>query len=183
MKKFIAMLTLLIGFNASAGIITVDFSNENVAVGDTVSVTINVTDFDETDLFYFDFNFDNTVMAFNSASLTSDLTLADSNSMFNGLSASAESFGLGFEFATDDFSLMAAGDFVLASFNLTASAGGLANFSITDFINFAAFDDYTIAFSGADAINVASATVPEPSSMALLLLAGLGFTSSRRKVK
>lgn len=181
MKKFIAMLTLLIGFNASAGLITVDFSTANIAVGDTVSVTINATDFDETDLFYFDFYFDNAIMAFNDASLSSDLTLASANPMLNGLSASKEGFGLGFEFATDDLSLMAIGDFMLASFSLTASSAGLANVAIIDFINFSAFNDYTIIFTGTDTINVSSATVPEPSSIALVLLAGLGFIRSRSK--
>lgn len=182
MKKFIAMLTLLIGFNANAGLLTIDLSTDEASVGESVLVTINASDFDETDYFSFDFNFDSSVMAYDGSSLSSDLTLADDDPMFNGLSAMIEDYGLFFEFAADDGSF-AAGNFVLASFSLIADADGFTNFSLADFFNPSAFDDYTIAFSGASSVNVSASSIPEPSSMALLMLAGFAFANSRRKAK
>jgi hypothetical protein len=193
MKKFIAMLTLLIGFNANAGLITVDFSNDDVVVGDSVVVTINASGFDLTNFFYFDFNFDNTVMAYDAGSLSSGLILSANNVDFYGLVVEEyiDDNLLAFEFLSYDPSISAVGDFVLASFSLIASAEGEPHFSISDFWNPEGVnqgDDYTIGFSvdgsiSDGSINVAAATVPEPSSMALLLLAGIGLTRSRRKVK
>jgi len=180
MKKFIAMLTLLIGFNANAGLLTIDLSADEVSVGESVLVTINAQDFDSTDYFSFDFNFD-PVMAYDDSSLSSDLTLANNDPMFNGLSALVEDYGLFFEFATD--ASWAEGNFVIASFNLIADSEGFTDLSIADFFNPSAFDDYTIAFSGASSVNVSSSSIPEPSSMALLMLAGFAFANSRRKAK
>jgi hypothetical protein len=183
MKKFIAMLTLLIGFNANAGLLTIDLSSDDVAVGDSVLVTINASDFDETDYFSFDFNFDSPVMSFADYSLSSDLTLADNDPMFNGLSTLDEDYGLFFEFAADD-GTFAEGNFVLASFNLTANTAGFTDISIADFFNPSAFDDYTIAFSGADSVNVSDAVaVSEPSAAFMMMLAGFALVSSRRKSK
>jgi len=184
MKKFIAMLTLFIGFSANAGLLTIDLSSDEVSVGDSVSVTINASDFDETEMFWLDLNFDTSVMSYDAGSLSSELTLAENDPMFNGLEVSAENYGLAANFFTDDFSLMATGDFVLASFNLVADSEGFTNFSITNFFNPSAFDDYTIAFSGADSINVTSTVaVPEPSSVFMMMIAGFALVSTRRKVK
>ena len=91
-----------------------------------------------------------------------------------------QDFGASFDFFTDA-SPFAAGDFVLASFNLIANSEGLTSFSLTDFWNPAAFSDYNIAFSGTDSINVSA--IPEPTSIALLMLAGCALISTRRKVK
>lgn len=179
MKTLIAMLILLIGFNANAGLLTIELSTDEMSVGESVLVTINAQDFDTTDYFSFDFNFDSAVMAYDDSSLTSDLTLADNNPMFNGLSAMVEDYGLFFDFATDVS--WAEGNFILASFNLIADSAGLTNLSIADFFNPSAFDDYTIVFSGASSVNVSS--IPEPSSTALLMLAGFTFINSRRKAK
>ncbi|ALO35803.1 hypothetical protein CMT41_14555 [Colwellia sp. MT41] len=184
MKKFIAMLTLLIGFNANAGLLTIDISADEVSVGESVLVTISASNFDETDMFWFDFNFDNSVVSYDASSLSSGLTLADDNINFNGLEVSAEDFGLAFNFFTDDFSIRAAGDFVLASFNLIAGSEGFTDFSIANFFNPSAFDDYTIAFSGASSVNVSSAVaVSEPSAVFMMMLAGFALVSSRRKAK
>ncbi|KGJ88982.1 PEP-CTERM domain protein [Colwellia psychrerythraea] len=182
MKKFIAMLTLLIGFNANAGLLTIDLSADEVSVGESVLVTINAQDFDATDYFSFDFNFNSAVMSYDDSSLTSELTLADNDPMFNGLSAMVENYGVFFEFATD--ASWAEGNFVLASFNLIADSEGFTDFSITDFFNPSTFDDYTIAFSGASSVNVNPAVaVSEPSAAFMMMLAGFALVSSRRKTK
>ena len=181
MKKFITLLTLIFAMNANAGLLTIDFSAEQVSVGDSVLVTINAENFDETDMFYFDLNFNSAVMAYDETSLNSDLVLFDASlGEFNGLEVLEQDFGASFDFFTDA-SPFAAGDFVLASFNLIANSEGLTNFSITDFFNPAALSDYTIDFSGTDSINVSA--IPEPTSIALLMLAGCVLISTRRKVK
>jgi hypothetical protein len=187
MKKFIAMLTLLIGFNANAGLLTIDLSTDEVAIGDSVLVTINATGFDEADMFGFDFGFDNSVMSYDANSLSSDLALFDNGlGMFDGLEVASETFGLAFDFTTFDPALNAAGDFVLASFNLIAGSEGLTNFSVFDlavYNNYEETDPYTIAFSGADSVNVNAVAVPEPSTVLMMMLAGFALVSSRRKAK
>jgi hypothetical protein len=180
MKKFIAMLTLLIGFNANAGLLTIDLSTDEVAIGDSVLVTINASGFAETDNFWFDFGFDNSVMSYDASSLSSGLTLADDTNDFTGLEVRAVDSILEMEFASDDTSIMATGDFVLASFNFIAQVAGSASLSMADFYG---PGDYTISFSGADSVNVNAVAVPEPSTVFMMMLAGFALVSSRRKAK
>jgi len=183
MKKFIAMLTLLIGFNANAGLLTIDISSDDVVVGDSVSVTISASNFDDSDMFWFDFNFDNSVMSFDENSISSDLTLSNDD---NGLAVTPEDYGLAFLFSTDDFLLNASGDFVLASFNLIADAAGVTDFSIFDLVVFSEFeetDPYTVAFTGSDSVNVNanSVSVPEPSTVFMMMFASFALVSARRQ--
>ena len=178
MKKFIAMIALVIGFNANAGLLTIDFSADNINVGETVSVTINATGFDATDMFWFDFNFDNSIMAYDATSLTSDLSIVNTDiGMFDGLEVATEAYGLGFNFF--DMFIWAEGDFMLASFDLIATTEGLTSFSLTDFWNPSAPVDYQVDFIGADSVNVS--VIPEPSSVVLIMLAIFALVSARRK--
>ncbi|MCJ8318366.1 MAG: PEP-CTERM sorting domain-containing protein [Colwellia sp.] len=183
MKKFIAMLTLLVGFNATAGLLTIDLSADEVSVGDSVLVTISASEFEESFDFGFNFNFDDSGMIYQESSLTSGLALSIDTPMFDGLEVVTEDFGLNLTFLSDDDSIFAAGNFVLASFYLIADATGSFDFSITDLYDDWTWVDHTVDFSGASSVNVSagSTSVPEPSSAALLLLAGFAFASSRRK--
>lgn len=186
MKKFIAMLTLLIGFNANAGLLTIDISSDDVSVGDSVVVTISASNFDDSDMFWFDFNFNNSIMSFNDSSLSSYLTLVDDNADFNGLAVTPEDYGLEFYFSTDDFLLNASGDFVLASFNLLADAAGVVDFSIFGLSVYGEFeetDPYTVAFTGSDSVNVSanSVSVSEPSTVFMMMFASLALVSARRQ--
>ncbi|WP_057832496.1 hypothetical protein [Colwellia sp. TT2012] len=184
MKKFIAMLTLLIGFNANAGLLTIDFSADEVSVGESVLVTISATDFEESTYFGFNFNFDNSGMIYQESSLTSGLDLSIDTPMLDGLEVVTEAFGLNFNFLSDDPSIFAAGNFVLASFNLIADATGSFDFSISDLYDDWSFVDHTVAFSGADSVNVTAAVaVSEPSAAFMMMLAGFALVSSRRKAK
>jgi len=188
MKKFIAMLTLLIGFNANAGLLTIDLSSDKVSVGDSVSVTISASDFDESDMFGFDFNFDTSIMSYEQSTLSSGLALFDADfGMFDGLEVASETFGLAFDFSSFDPALNASGDFVLASFDLVANAAGFTDFSVFDLAVYNFFeetDPYTVAFSGADSVNVTSSVaVSEPSAAFMMMLAGFALVSSRRKAK
>lgn len=181
MKKFIAMLTLLIGFNANAGLLTIDLSTDEVSVGDSVLVTINASGFADTQDFWFDFDFGNPVMSYDASSFDSALTLADDNADSNGLSAEVFNSILEIAFFSDDASIIATGDFVLASFSLIAEEAGAAILSMSDFYG---SGDYTIEFSGADSITVNNTVaVPEPSAAFMMMLAGFALISSRRKAK
>lgn len=188
MKKFIAMLTLLIGFNANAGLLTIDLSTDNLSIGDSVSVTISATDFDDSVEFWFDLNFDTSVMSYAQSTLSSDLALVDYDSgMYDGLEVTSEGYGLAFGFSTFDPTLNAAGDFVLASFDLVADSAGFTDFSIFDLAVFDAFGEtapYTVAFSGASSVNVNTAVaVSEPSAVFMMMLAGFALVNTRRKAK
>ncbi len=186
MKKFIAILTLVISVNANAGLLTIDISADEVSIGEPVLVTINAENFDETDMFWFDVNFDNAVIAYDAGSLNSDLMLIDNDPMLNGLEISAENNGLAANFFTDDFSLMADGNFVLASFNLFASSEGSTDLSVADLTVFDAFgitEPYTVAFLGASSINVNSNSIPLPNTTALLILAAFVLVHGRRKAQ
>ena len=158
MKKIISQLTaivaLLFTVNANAGLLKIDFSNEIVNVGETVTVTISAQDFSATESFGFDLNFDNSMLAYDDMSLTSDLLLVDSAmGFFDGLEVTSFGFGLAFDFW--DFIVLAEGDFVLASFDLIATTAGVSNFSLTGFDRDYAPSDYPIVFS-TDSVTVLS---------------------------
>jgi len=179
MKKFIAMLTLLIGFNANAGLLTIDLSSDEVSVGDSVLVTISASGFAETQDFAFDFDFGNPVMSYDASSFNSALPTTDIND--NGFSVGVVDSILEMAFYSDDASIIATGDFVLASFSLIAEKAGSASLSMYDFYG---YGDYSIDFSGADSVNVTSAVaVSEPSAAFMMMLAGFALVSSRRKAK
>jgi len=190
MKKFIAMLTLLIGSNANAGLLNVDFSSNDVKVGETVSVTISAQGFDATEYFDFALNFDNTILGYDEVSLDSDLLEVDeSNDGFSGLDIMPELSEL---FVSFDNSVMSLdGSFMLASFDLTALTDGVTSFELSNFFNQEEYStvwgvsDYEINYNGVNvgssSINVSA--VPEPSTVFMMMLAGFALVSSRRKVK
>lgn len=175
-------MALLFTVNANAGLLSIDLSTDTINVGESVSVTINAQDFDATDMFWFNLNFDSTMLAYDDSTLNSDLLLSDADmGLVSGLTAASESYGMSFDFFDDVFS--ADGSFVLASFDLIATAEGLTDFAITDFVNLAAFDDYGVVFTGANSINVSAVAVPEPSSVFMMMLAGFALVSTRRQQK
>ena len=119
------------------------------------------------------------MLAYDDMSLTSDLLLVDSAmGFFDGLEVTSFGFGLAFDFW--DFIVLAEGDFVLASFDLIATTAGVSNFSLTGFDRDYAPSDYPIVFS-TDSVTVNSVTVPEPSSVVMIMLAGFALANTRRK--
>ncbi|PKG83775.1 hypothetical protein CXF85_09720 [Colwellia sp. 75C3] len=188
MKKIITTITtlstsivaLLFAVNANAGLLNIDFSADDIKVGQSVTVTINAQDFDATDMFDFDLNFDNSILAFDETSLNSDLLLPDADmDMFDGLEVANQDWGLSFDFT--DSVMSADGNFMLVSFDLIATAAGMSNFALVDFWNIEAFTEYDIVFSGSDSINVS--VVPEPSTVFMMMLAGFALFNMRRQAK
>jgi hypothetical protein len=187
MKKFIStvsttLVALLFTANANAGLLNIDFSADDIKVGESVSVTITAQDFEAADAFYFDFNFDGLMLAFDDTSLSSDLMLVDEDmGIFDGLTAEVFPFGLAFDFF--DF-MTVDGDFMVASFDLIATAEGMSDFSVSGFERDYAPSDYNVTFTGADSVNVSSSVaVSEPSAAFMMMLAGFALVSSRRKAK
>jgi len=178
MKKFIALLTFLLGLNANAGLISVDISDADVSVNDSILVTINAVGFGLTDMIEFDLEYDDSLFNFDSASLTSDLVLFDGLDPLLGLEVAAQAFGLSFDYTGAPIS----DNFVLASFNLTATALGQSMFTISNSFDYSVFDEYAIEYTSDNNISVAAKSVPEPTSIAVFLLAGLALLTNRKSI-
>lgn len=176
-----AVIALLFTVNANAGLINIELSTDSLNVGDSVNITLSAENFDTTDMFWFDLNFDNSILAYNELSLSSDLTLADVNmGIYDGLVTSTDSFGLSFDFL--DFFMPADGDFMIASFELIATAKGISDLSLTDFFSATALIDYDVVFTDSNSITVGSVAVSEPSTLFMMMLAGFALVSAHRKV-
>lgn len=167
MKKIIIMLALLVGFNANAGLIEIELSDNNVEVGERIEVQLIASNFDEFDIFGFNLQFDTSVFNFDESTLGSDLFgLLTVFGTFDGIQLSD---GAGFLFA--DFSPVSVGDFLLASFDLVAVREGSTEISLA---NAEFFEPFPSSSSlSIDTNATASAKVPEPSAFVLLLLAGM----------
>ncbi|NRA72265.1 MAG: PEP-CTERM sorting domain-containing protein [Gammaproteobacteria bacterium] len=178
MKKFIAIMALILGFSANASLLTIDVQSNEVNVGDSLTVTINAQNFVDTDIFWVDFAFDTSVFSFDSASLTTDLTLFDGVDPFYGLEFESQSDGISFNFLTDLFTPVT-GDFVLASFDLIAMAVGVSDFGATG-SDYAV--DYSASYVGTSLTQVnAAVSVPEPSIALMMLVAGFALVRVNRK--
>ncbi len=183
MKKLITLMTFILAFNANAGIINIDITDTTVNNGESIAVTLNAQNFDETDSFDFDFNYDNSIFSYQASSLSSGLDIFDNQDPWLGLEVAQWGFGLSFDFLGDEFAPID-GSFVIASFNLKSINEGSSTFDVSDFFSWGAFDVYDVTFSNSNAVSVASAAqaVPEPSSIAIMMIAGIALFSSRKKL-
>jgi len=164
MKKFILIISLLFGFNAHAGLITIELSDTDVMVGESITVNLTASDFSPFDTFDFDFSFDKSLFAFEAGSLSSDLSLIPPLSF-----GAAENInGLAISFV--DFFPYLTADFLLASFKITATSAGIADFYLSN-VKFYDFGTPLIFDTSAQASANISAEVPEPSTWVLMLSA------------
>jgi len=132
------------------------------------SITINAQNFDTADMFYFDLNFDNSILPFDKTSLNGELLLVDADiSMFEGLEVAHKNRGLSFDFT--DSVMSVTGNFMLVSFDLIATTEDFATVALVNFCNISIYQ-LRYYFSGSDSINISA--VPEPSSV-LMMLVGL----------
>ena len=161
----------------NAGLITLSTDASEVAVGDTVEVTLSATGMDMFDVFDLDVLFDTSLFSYNLFSLNSDLP---GGFLFENQTPT----GLAISFF--DLLPYPGGDFTLARFELTALSSGISNFNLT-IDEFSLSDPFDI-FAPATPLNVTAVSqaqvqvsqVPEPSSVALLLSA-LALILTRRE--
>lgn len=185
MKNLIMTLLVIVAahlpLSANAGIITVSVDQTEVAVGDSVEVSLLATGFDFFDVFDLDVLFDSSVFSYDSASFSSDLP-----SFPFGVSALETPTELAISFV--DFLPYAGGDFMLAQFNLTALTAGVTDFSLNisefslsdPFDIFAPAQQLSVSVDGQSSVTVTS--VPEPTTVFLMLVA-IAVISLSRKVR
>lgn len=174
MKNFILFILFIISMKANAGIITVNLSADSVATNSAITVEITGSNFVESDMFWFDFNFDNSLFSFDSSSLISGLTLVDNSlGLFDGVEVTSETFGLGFLFS--DIFAPVSGSFNIATFNLVAIASGTSVFGISDLdglaTDFNVTPSYEVNFSSGNSVSSEATSVPEPSTLFIALMA------------
>lgn len=182
MKRIFTLLIFLIGFNANAGLISIDLSSNNVAQGDNITVTLSASNFASFDWFDMLLNFDTTQFSLDPLSVASDLNILDPFSIFE---ASQVSTGIAFSYLGFD---SISGDFLLASFTLKSLKAGLTDFYFSlpigsgGFFNsasFSALDNIDMAAMVTVSASKSTTPVPEPTSIALMLLAFIGLIRIR----
>ncbi|MCJ8321766.1 MAG: cohesin domain-containing protein [Colwellia sp.] len=171
MKKIILIISLLFGFNAQAGLISIELSDDHVGVGESITVNLIASDFSPFDTFDFDFEYNTSLFSYEMDSLTSDLSLA--LPLFFG--ATENGNGLAISFV--DFFPYLNTDFVLASFEITATSVGSSEFSLGNVL----FSDFFTPID-VDSSAQASASIPEPSTWILFLGALMLFGRIKRSV-
>jgi hypothetical protein len=172
MKKFIAALALFVGLSANANLISIELGDTNIAVGETVTVSLLAAGFADFDTFDFDFDFDTSVFSYDASTLLSDLSLGllfDVNQVPDGMALSFFDFNL------------VNGDFLLASFDLIAVDEGFTNFTLSDAI-FADGPVTSLVVDTSDAVAASvSVSVSAPATLSLFAIAILGLAGFRRK--
>lgn len=172
MKKFIAALALFVGLSANANVINIAVSDSNVALGETVSVSLIASGFEDFDSFDFDFDFDTSVFSYDSSSLISDLSF--------GLAFEVNQVADGMALSFFDFSPVN-GDFLLASFDLIALSSGFSSFSIGDLLFSDTIFQTDLVVTADNTLEVEVSDVPAPATLGLLTLALFGLVGLRRK--
>ena len=169
MKKLIAALALFVGLNVNAGIISIETSDTNVDIGETVSVTLNATGFGDFDFFDFDFDFNTSIFSYDASTLMTDL---DPFAGFFVVSETANGMALSFG---DVF--IVSGDFLLASFDLIVESAGATSFSMGDALFGDSFgDDLIPDVSAAQRVQAST-----PATLGLFAVAAFAFAGFRRK--
>lgn len=165
MKNLIMAVLLVMGFNANAGLITVNVSTDEIVLGETIDIDIIATAFAPTDSFNFELIFDTALFDYDNASLQSDLYFSNP---FGILEVNAFDGYMGFSFV--DFFDVFTGDFTLASFTLTAVANGDTDFSFSSVEFYQGFFN-PVFVNSSDIASAKVTQVPEPATWVLLLAA------------
>jgi len=187
MKKVILLACLMFVGVAKATVISLDVSDTNPVVGDTVSVSINLSDVsDDFASFFSGIEFDASVFQYVEGSVNTDFPLFD-DVTFSGLDVDttlASSGSLFFNLFEDIFvpETYSMGDFLVASFDLVAVSAGNSTLALLDTVLFAAgsFDEIE-PDNGVTSVSANVVGVAAPSVFVLLSVAGLALFGFRRK--
>lgn len=187
MKKIFCLLSMLcLGFSFNANAISIDLVTNKSAVniGDSLEVAVRISGLNDAGapslgVYDLDFNFDNNLFGFNSISWGdstqgNQLDLSGFGSLQDSTSSNGwlNFFELSFDDALD-LNQFQAGEFTLFSVLLNTIAVGTGNFSlIANSLGDAYGDELFVDEINETQVRVGSISVPEPSSV-LLLLAGL----------
>lgn len=171
MKQLIAVFALLFSMQSFANVINIDLNGANeVTLGQNVTVTLELDDFDLFDTFQFDFIFDATLFDFVGGSEDSDLP-NDGIDTFLEITGGAGFVGIGFF----DFVFQQRGDFFIA-FDLLATGNGTSAFSLENVF-------FENAPSGGILVVDDSATadirVSTPMTLSLLLMGVVALVARR----
>ena len=194
-KLFASLFALGLSLSLNAHAISIDLITNQTAtnVGDNIEVQVRIiglSDASAPALGVYDVNFNYDASLFNFSSiLWGDSTLGNQLDLSNFGSLQDSSSGLGglnvFELSFDeamDLELLQAGEFTLFSVLLNAVAIGSGNFSLTtNAIGDAYGNDVLIDTINGTAVNISGVSVPEPSSL-LLLLGMLAILALRAKL-
>jgi hypothetical protein len=182
MKKFLAVLTLLIGFQANAGLITINSDQDVSQIGDTVNITLIGSGMEAFDYFDLNFNFDASIYSFLPSSLSSDLDLLDEAYPGEGLTATSRTGrGIFFNFYQWDEYIYAGQNSVLASFQLRAIAAGANVFNFGKSYFEGANGEVAVRLDSVlnTQVTSTSTSVPESSTFALFALGMMGLLTRR----
>jgi hypothetical protein len=190
MKKFITTiataLVLATSINVQAGFIDIELSSNTVASGDSINVSLWADSFSDFDAMYFDFEFDNSLFAYQAPSLQSELPAFDG---FLGLEVIEQFYGLSLSFldfdAFTDLNLDSDNKFLIASFDLLALSSGNSAFSITNqtagLFNPNTFDVDPQPIDTSTPQSASATNVPEPSSFAIFMLSALMLVRRKKQ--
>ncbi|WP_440875080.1 PEP-CTERM sorting domain-containing protein [Thalassotalea sp. PLHSN55] len=181
MKKTIfIMIALTMSLSARAGLITLEVSDNNVSLGDTLQVSVIGSGFDFFDTLSLDVEFDTSLFSIDNVDIFGDISpahvggdlIAINPFIFN---LSAQSFGVALSFL--DFIPFIGGDFVIATFDVTAVANGTSDFMLTNVLaaDFITPVDATVS---SQQVNV---SVPEPATLGMLFLAAIVMFGLRKR--
>lgn len=187
MKKIFCLLSMLcLGFSFNANAISIDLvaNKSAVNIGDNLEVAVRISGLNDAGapslgVYDLDFNFDNNLFSLNSISWGdstqgNQLDLSGFGSLQDSTSGNGwlNLFELSFDGALD-LNQFQAGEFTLFSVLLNTIAVGTGNFSlIANSLGDAYGDELFADEINETQVRVGSISVPEPSSV-LLLLAGL----------
>ena len=175
MNKFILIISLLFGLNANAGLISIELSDNQVNVGESITVNLMASDFNAFDTFDLDFNFNHNIFDYQEGSLTSDLTSV----LPLVFETSENANGLAISFL--DFAAFSTPNFLLASFEITATTEGEDSFSLSN-VSFSDFFTPLTVDSSAQSAALVTASIPEPSTWLLFFSALLLVARANRSV-
>ena len=195
MKKLLILLSFwCAAITANASLITIDVEDKNYGINDTLTANIYISELEDdfgfqtfVTEFTFDFIFAEGLLDFEQVNFGDKLDIdaffpsdrVDSYTMGQPFTISEATYAFDIDIVQDGLN-----SFILASIDFTVVGGGLAEFSLANVdVRDLSFPHDTISSRGTSARLGNQVAVPEPSTVAILVLALLMLISMKRKAK